>query len=552
MKKRFISMLVFMAMFLGTAFSSTIMPLAAGKNVNISLPNFKVTMNGQVVNNQYSKYPLIVYKDITYFPMTFSDCRFLGIESTWKGDKAGLFIDATGISGAYKPYTTASKNGSRYTATTAAFPIQVNGKTVDNSKEEYPLLLFRDITYFPMTWKYGVGEFGWDYKFDNKNGLTIQSKNAKVDQIAIPLTKEYKENNPIAVMVKNGYVYYIGNKGAVMQAPLSDLSKARKVFELDIWSYGSGKQYTPHSFYEEKGKAFLYFHSGGAVMGSDHRFLLKENGTIQKFQGSYYDTTLIGDKLYMYWMGPTPGPGNLWMKDSSAPAEDDDERLGSNGYWYYPLSDIKGVPKFELIGNELYLRAGEAIKNENDWYDRGDASIYSVNTVTNALTRVSKASDPVMNAQLVGDEIYYVTAKAKNDEEASYKVYKHSLKDGSETLLGGYEGENTYQITFAVVGGKSYYVSHEILYRLGGQGGEKLNENAKVLSIHVTGDQDNYLVATFEETSSTKYRLMVFDQTGKVVFKTADAMESGSTPTVEGRTLYFYSKTTGSLCKTTF
>ena len=53
--------------------------------VTVTLPTFKVVFNNTNVDNRYSKYPLIVYKDITYFPMTYSDCRFLGLESKWKG-----------------------------------------------------------------------------------------------------------------------------------------------------------------------------------------------------------------------------------------------------------------------------------------------------------------------------------------------------------------------------------------------------------------------------------------------------------------------------------
>ena len=42
-----------------------------------------------------------------------------------------------------------------------------------NGNEEYPLLLFRDVTYFPLTWRFAVQEFGWSYYFDMTNGLVI-------------------------------------------------------------------------------------------------------------------------------------------------------------------------------------------------------------------------------------------------------------------------------------------------------------------------------------------------------------------------------------------
>ncbi len=143
MKRKIISVILILTMLVSMS-----MPVYGGQNgsVNITLPNFKVTMNGEVVNNDYSKYPLIVYNNITYFPMTYSDCRYLGIESTWKGNKEGLLVDATGVTAAYNPYKSSSKNGRSYTAKIPSFPIMVNGKAIDNSKEQYPLLSFRDIT----------------------------------------------------------------------------------------------------------------------------------------------------------------------------------------------------------------------------------------------------------------------------------------------------------------------------------------------------------------------------------------------------------------------
>lgn len=155
-------------------------------SVTVTLPTFKVALNNVNIDNRYSKYPLIVYKDITYFPMTYSDCRFLGLESNWKGNKEGLFIDATDITAAYSPYNTKVRNASSYKATIPTFPIKINGKLIDNSMEKYPILIFRDITYFPTTWKFAVDEFSWDYSFDSNIGLAITSHNIHLLQSAGP------------------------------------------------------------------------------------------------------------------------------------------------------------------------------------------------------------------------------------------------------------------------------------------------------------------------------------------------------------------------------
>ncbi len=72
-----------------------------------------------------------------------------------------------------------SKNARKQTARIADGKITVNGKVIDNSKEEFPLLVFRDVTYFPLTWRFAVSEFGWDYRFNQQEGLVIDNDKVK-------------------------------------------------------------------------------------------------------------------------------------------------------------------------------------------------------------------------------------------------------------------------------------------------------------------------------------------------------------------------------------
>ncbi len=80
------------------------------------LPSFSVTLNGQSTGNDYSKYPLLVYKDITYFPMTYYDCRLLGLKTDWTAD-TGLVIDKNeGYFYEYLREVNNSKNARKQTA----------------------------------------------------------------------------------------------------------------------------------------------------------------------------------------------------------------------------------------------------------------------------------------------------------------------------------------------------------------------------------------------------------------------------------------------------
>ena len=184
MKKNIIKLAAVAA--LGCAFSLNTGASAEAKDVKVTLPAFNVTLNGVTVDQTHNKYPLLVYNDITYVPMTYYDARLLGLSTAWD-NKDGLEVaplsfipDAHTAQSQYKSYTTDQTNQKSYTASTAQFKIKVAGQVIDNSKEEYPLLVFRDVTYFPLTWRYAVTTFGWQYNFNMTDGLKITPVPSKV------------------------------------------------------------------------------------------------------------------------------------------------------------------------------------------------------------------------------------------------------------------------------------------------------------------------------------------------------------------------------------
>ena len=187
---------------------SSIQQAWAANTVQVTLPGFTVTLNGQSTGNDYSKYPLIVYKDITYFPMTYYDCRLLGLKTNWTAD-TGLVIDKNeDYFYEYLREVNNSKNAKKQTAKLTDGKITVNGKGIDNSKEEYPLLVFRDITYFPLTWRFAVNEFGWDYHFDQKEGLVIQNDKVKLEN---PVDEGWKKHHLGSVVGYGAGHYSIQN-----------------------------------------------------------------------------------------------------------------------------------------------------------------------------------------------------------------------------------------------------------------------------------------------------------------------------------------------------
>ena len=145
MKKSIFSFLAIIVLCITLGFSVN---AQANDNVQITIPTFKVTLNGNVIDSVNSQYPLIIYNDITYFPMTYNDSRLLGIESSFTTESGLEIVSGTIPSSVYQPYYSNTPNNSTYNASIANFRICVNGRIIDNSIEQYPILLFRDITYY--------------------------------------------------------------------------------------------------------------------------------------------------------------------------------------------------------------------------------------------------------------------------------------------------------------------------------------------------------------------------------------------------------------------
>ena len=51
------------------------------KKVDVKTANFNIKINGVKIDNKYSKYPFIVYNNITYMPLTYDYCEFMRVKA---------------------------------------------------------------------------------------------------------------------------------------------------------------------------------------------------------------------------------------------------------------------------------------------------------------------------------------------------------------------------------------------------------------------------------------------------------------------------------------
>lgn len=531
-------------------------------SVTVTLPTFNVALNNVNMDNRYSKYPLIVYKDITYFPMTYSACRFLGLESSWRGNQEGLLIDATDITAAYCPYSTKERNNSSYKATIPTFPIKINGKLIDNSKEEYPILIFRDITYFPITWKFAVDEFGWDYSFDLNNGLSINSNNIHLLQSTVPNDRA-KDTEVMAIA--DGYVYYVGVNGTIMQSKIvpsnniespggmNEAPASKVIYQLPFNSLGDGKAYVLPWLYSEGGNAYLTFHNGGATMGTDYLFRLNSDGATL-INNSRNVLKSFKDKEFQWWVGPAPGPGNLYMKtpntiNSAELTYPGWEKIGSTDYiygWYWNINDVPGTESISeggtgsrdcyLIGDDLYIlgfdtrAAADYIKNGGIKTTTG---LYQVNIKTNETRRIT--DQEVTGFKAEGDYIYY--------HNRYVELFKYKISEKIEyPIQPKLERGNNFIEQFEVLGGHIYFESG-VDHGLYDSSYENIGRGVRELKL--TGSDKEYVACTLSGDNELTDRIILFDNTGKKVFRSSDDSYS---ITVEGNKVYYFNKSTNTIC----
>lgn len=153
----------------------------ASEKVNVQIPSFDITINNEVFDNQHAMYPFIVYNDITYAPLTYNLCRKLGVITGWDSERGLYLAKYYEYNFQYSPDLGGyNKKGATYKASLPSFPVVLNGVSINpkSHKNLYPVLVFKNITYLPLTWEYVYYEFGWDISWDNIKGLNINSQNS--------------------------------------------------------------------------------------------------------------------------------------------------------------------------------------------------------------------------------------------------------------------------------------------------------------------------------------------------------------------------------------
>lgn len=482
---------------------------AAEKQVKVALPEFKVTLNGHSVDSQHREYPLLVYNNILYFPMDWYDCRMLGLESSWT-EEDGLSIRQSIVSASYHPYTSDNANAASLTASIVQGNITVNGKPINNSQEPYPVLSFRDINYFPLTWHFAHDEFGWNYSWNDDHGFTLQSTNLQLQDSGLP---SYAGDNGMAIF--EGYYYYgdtTQSTTSVYRSPIDHPLRQSLLFQFEQSSdFGNG--YIP--FMVKDRELWFSYHVGSNTMGHDVFVRINRDGSVQEKYSGYLNFLNASNGTLIVNQAIPPLAGNLALIPTGK-EENEAQSVGNPRLIYglhvtsYDTSvAYSGDPSSVIIGNELFMMASPyPASPQSHKLNR----IYRINLDTNQTVQISGSG--ARDFQILDNQLYYV-----KDEDR--KLYASDLDGKNEQQIS--DKDNV--VWYGQAGEKMYYVVQRVgelqkLYQA-----DLAEEDALVTTALFTHVQiiDDRIIARATEAHGD-YSLYIFDKEGHITGAVADRL----------------------------
>jgi len=475
---------------------------AADSSVRVTLPDFAVNLNGHSVKNQYREYPLLVYRDITYFPMTWYDTRLLGLEATWS-PQDGLNIKQSMVTSSYVPGETDRRNATAYTAQVPTSVVTINGKAIDNAKEDYPMLSFRDVTYFPLTWRFAHDQFGWDYRWDS-DGLSIASHNQQVQTVNLPA---FAGENDVALF--KGYYYFVETTGTtnhVYRAPVKQLSNKEEIYSYNIDSeYAIQKQV---SFQIRDNTLWFNYHLGGGVTGSDYFVKIGDDGKAKLQHQGYLDFrgTPLGTLIVKLGASAFEG-GNLYLLPSGQDGTDR-KAVGDPDLMYAVTSNgtSMGAPRdadssIAVSGDNVYVVASRKSSSDAN-------KIYKINLKSNKTEKIVNSS--VSRFRIIDNKLYYV----KDKDNA---LYSSALDGTGEMKLSDHAVS-----WFDSIDGNVFYTTKQNanqfhLYQADLNGEDRLVWKTPVTDVQAIRDR---LVCRFGEDDD--YGVVLLDGSGHLQLSVTD------------------------------
>lgn len=393
---------------------------SAQQNVTVQIAPYYTEIEYMSVYNPAVEFPLIAYKDITYFPMTYNLCARLGLAVGFD-ESAGLYITVHDIpiDGSATELFGGTGNNSYetyYDAVIPEYPIYLNGIRIDNSKEEYPFISFRGITYFPMTWRFAVEELGFTTEWSaetgfrlyrdqsihndvligksDKNGINITFSTYASDSVensdgSITLLSKQRHER-YKLMYENGYASSLGGSDRLNEDDYPDtevVPDCDKIFFedgylrymntkiLDLADTNAVSQYSKEYVFGDTTFIYTIVEFGGAVApynSHSEYIFVHENGNIKRLEEWDEKNNLVNifpDGLGGFYLCSdyySPVNSSRWNNEFACVY-----RYTASGEFYeITITDINSLTAIGVADTKLYVKA---------MYYAGDKSM-TVNT----------------------------------------------------------------------------------------------------------------------------------------------------------------------------
>lgn len=213
--------------------------LAEAKEVTAKLPDYSITINGQAIDNQYEQHPFLMYRNITYFPLTEENKQFVGLKSavherTWR-DPAHTVVYIGRDERSSDQWVSEHREEPNPRSLTVTllnnrmvgdhyFYVALNtftGEFQFGDEMAYPLITYGNTLYLPLTWQIVVEDLGWQYAYTKKEGLIIDS----TDPLRPIFNDEVivRQSPSLAMIEAMRYIYlpdgYIGYRPSTVGVP---------------------------------------------------------------------------------------------------------------------------------------------------------------------------------------------------------------------------------------------------------------------------------------------------------------------------------------------
>ena len=463
------------------------------RTVPVTLPEFEIRLNGMKVDNKYSQYPMLLYENMLYYPMTYYGSRYLGVETTYSVEE-GVGVYQNGVRWDWHTYRRYLPNGKSDTAVVQENPLRVNNVLIDSSQDAYPVLLYRDITYFPLTEQYAVDAFGWNCQYSTQNGLAIQSPGAVAAQeIGLPM-KTYADGAGAFLKV-GAYYYYEGLHGEILQASVEDTSRGRRVYQLPTQQNPtSAERYCRPTLRIENNTVLLIYTQQHQNETRNHYIQIMPDGKWHELYQGKGQIHCFEDLMVL--REPIENMGRYTVRVKT-PLEKT----------FTSLHDAASSTAFYSTGDTV-LEAGKELLMLGALGDvrDGEAEQYLL-AVNSKNARVRQLTEDTVTCFAVeNDTVYYL-----NDAQQLYRL----------PLTGG-----TSELVCDVPVSQFEVLDDTICYAHGCTGelhvlgsDELLNPGGIVASMEV---QEDFFVIHFAENSQSAYTTMILSRKGKVLFKTTE------------------------------